>query len=244
MKNKLLFIFGLFLSLTIVFVSCKKEKSAPESIPQPLRYVYGIGTSAGLGSNPGLPSGTQFHLPSYVKIIGEIRGGLPGQKFANKQTYSGLFPINESVKSWVDYGTGTYVNLYVAFYNTLATPATLTLPGGLIFIDSTDVNDSLPIYQKGLILQDVNIALPAQDTAFACLRAYCLNLHGSPSNYSAVYFIGPVTNNAELNQIVTIMHPKQYPFGEESNIQSIIWHVTDDSLTLTTTEIQYLNSLP
>lgn len=242
--KKSLFILGIFFSFFFL-LSCKKDNSIIEPTPKPPTQVYHP-TNDGLGLHGGIPTGTQFILPTNVKIIGSIRGGMPYAKATkfDKQTYNGPFTNNELKSNWISYGTGTYVNLYIAFYNTLATNATLTLPGGLIFVDSTDVNDTIGRFQKGFILQDVHIALPALDTAFAIVRAYCLNLHLMPSDYSSIYYIGPITNNVELNQIVTIMAPKQYPFGNEGSIQQIIWNVTDYGLTLTPAETSYLNSLP
>jgi hypothetical protein len=239
-------ILSILVIFTLLLIGCKKESVNPIDKTNPPTQIY-HSTNSGLGPHGGYPSGTAFILPPYVHIIGDIRGGLPtskGFEGVNKQTYIGPF-INKDLKAnWVSYGTGTYVNLYIAFYNTLATNATLTLPGGLIFVDSTDVDDTVGRFQKGFILQDVHIALPALDTAFACIRAYCLNLHLMPSNYTSIYYIGPITNNQELNQVVTIMAPKQYPFGEEGSIQQILWDVTDNALPLSSMQITYLNSLP
>lgn len=236
MKNKSLLIIGFLAIFAVMISSCKKDANTPQDTPKVTP------TTSGLGSHPGLPSGYNFQLPKTIKIIGDIRGGLPYSKIADKG-YKGPFPFENTPKSWISYGSGTFVNLYIMFYNTLPTPATLTLPGGLIFTDSLDV-DSMGQYQKGFILQDVNIQLPALDTAFACIRAYCLNHTLMPSSYSAIYFMGPITNNVELNTMVSIMAPKQYPFGEEYNIQTIVWNVTDYGLTLTPTETSYLNALP
>lgn len=237
MKNKNLLLIGLVLVFAIFATSCKKDASnTNQDTPKSVSSV------SGLGSNPGLPAGTNFELPKNIKIIGSIRGGLPFGKVADK-SFKGPFPFNNNPKNWITYGTGTFVNLYIMFYNTLPTPATLTLPGGLIFCDSLDAH-SLGTYQKGFILQDVTIPIPAMDTAFACISAYCLNHTLLPSSYSAVYYLGPITTNQDLNQIVSIMAPKQYPYGAEYDIQSIVWNVTDYGLTLTATEISYLNSLP
>ncbi|MFA4851082.1 MAG: hypothetical protein WC868_05495 [Bacteroidales bacterium] len=232
-------ILGAFI-LSTVLVSCKKDKDTTP-IDQPTSGPVLSHSLSGLGNHQGYPSGTMFNLPNNVKIIGSIRGGLPYGKVANK-SFKGPFPFTNNPKSWIDYGTGTYVNLYIKFYNTLPTNDSLTLPGGLIFCDSLDIDSSQ--YQKGFILQDVHIQLPALDTAFACIRAYCLNAHMMPSSYDAIYLLGPVTNNIDLNQIVTIMAPKQYPFGEEYPIQEIIWNVTDYGLNITPAEVSYLNSLP
>lgn len=238
MKTKINLLAAVLITVAVVFSSCKKDNTNPPSNPN---------TLSGLGHLHGFPTGTHFSLPPYVSVIGSIRGGYVGkmQEDVNKDTYHGPFPISqEKTSDYIDYGTGTYVNLYIQFYNSLGTDVTLTIPGGLIFCDSLDVIDSLGIYQKGYILQSVDIALPALDTAMACIKAYCLNHTLMPSSYNSVYYIGPITNNPDLNQISTIMATKQYPYGNEYNIQSIIWNVTDYGLNLDSSEVSYLNSLP
>ncbi len=244
MKRKSYLLFAILIAVGVIYSSCKKETASPQP-DKPYVPVHQQNTAAGLGTTHGFPTGTQYSLPSYIHIIGSIRGGILGKSYdVDKDKYQGYFPYVQSEKSWTDYGTGTYINLYIKFYNSLATGVTLTIPGGLIFCDSLDIIDSIGIYQKGYIMQAVNIPIAAQDTAFAHILAYCLNLHLSPSNYNSVYYIGPITNNPELNQITTIMAPKQYPYGQEGSIQSIIWNVTDYGLTLDSANIAYLNSLP
>jgi len=244
MKKFIFLTLSVFLLSALLFNSCKKEDVKD---PKPQDNTPAINYNAGLGDTPGYPVGTPYVLPQHVEIIGEIRGGLPSgnkQGGIDKVKYKGPFPTDLIPKNWISYGTGTYVNLYITFYNTLGTDATLVLPGGLIFCDTLDSDTSNGTHQRGLILQSVHIFLPALDTAFAHLRAYCLNKNLWPSSYDAVYYIGPVTGNQELNQMVSIMAPKQYPFGEESALQTIIWNITDYGQNLTQQEIQYLNSLP
>jgi hypothetical protein len=244
MKSKNYLLLAIVVAFSFAFTSCKKDKTqtTPESPYVPLPHANYL---AGLGTTHGFPTGTTFNLPSNITIIGSIRGGIQGKDIQiDKPKYTGPFPIVQSDKSWMDYGTGTYINLYIKFYNSLATPDTLTLPGGLIFCDSLDLVDSIGIYQKGYIMQALHIAVPAQDTAFAHIRAYCLNATLHPSSYNAIYYIGPITNNPQLNNITTIMAPKQYPFGEEGTIQGIVWKVTDQGLVLDSADVSYLNSLP
>ncbi|HOY32373.1 MAG TPA: hypothetical protein PKW80_10875 [Bacteroidales bacterium] len=246
MKTKIHLLFLLLAASMMMFSSCKKDNHELEIIPAGPPYGPVTPSSmAGLGSHPGYPTGTQYTLPSNIIIIGDIRGGLENKGYdIDKNKYDGPFPYIQHNKAWIDYGTGTFVNLYIKFFNALPTPSTVVIPGGLIFVDSADINEHVGVYQKGYILQSDTIPVPALDTAFACIRAYCLNASLLPSSYDAVYYIGPITNNPQLNQITTIMAPKQYPFGEEYDIQHIIWNVTDHGLTLTAAEIQYLNSLP
>jgi len=242
-KSKLLFL--AIAAFLMVFSACKKEHNIDVTPTGPPYGPVVNNYMAGLGITVGYPTGTTYTLPENIKIIGDIRGGIEGKSYQiDKNKYNGTFPYAPEEKSWIDYGTGTYVNLYIKFFNILPTPSSVTIPGGLIFVDSADLHEHIGVYQKGYILQSITIPVPALDTAFACIRAYCLNASLMPSSYSAIYYIGPITNNPQLDQVSTIMAPKQYPFGEEGSIQSIIWNVTDHGLTLTTAEIQYLNALP
>ncbi len=247
MKTKIKLLFLALAASLMVFSACKKESHELVIIPTG-GGPYGPTSDhfmAGLGTTPGYPTGTAFTLPANIFIIGDIRGGIQGKDYqVDKPKYTGPFPIVPDDKAWIDYGTGTFVSLYIKFFNALPTPSSVTIPGGLIFVDSADINEHIGVYQKGYIMQSITIPVPALDTAFAHIKAYCLNASLAPSSYDAIYYIGPVTNNPDLNQITTIMAPKQYPFGEEGSIQSIVWNVTDHGLTLTAAEIQYLNSLP
>lgn len=241
--KKILFTTTVFFTCLIIFNACNKDnETAPAKPGNPVPTGNYL---AGLGTTPGFPSGRPFILPEHVSIIGEIRGGAMYKNTnIDKNKYTGPFPYDLIPKSWISYGTGTFVHLYIKFFNALPTPSNIIIPGGLIFIDSLDVNTHTGVYQKGFILQNIDIPLAAMDTTFAILEAYCLNHNLAPSSYNAVYFLGPITNNPDLDSIVTIMAPKQYPFGEEYSIQQIIWNVTDYGQNLTASEVQYLNSLP
>jgi len=244
MKKNLLLISMFLVVIALMLNACKKDTTTdPNKSLKPLPTNNYL---AGLGHQVGYPSGRSFVLPSYIHIIGSIRGGemYKSNNIVDKNKYTGPFPLNLVPKSWVAYGTGTYINLYIKFYNALPSPTTLTIPGGLIFCDSLSNDTSCGQYQKGFILQDVHIPLPALDTAFIDLQAYCLNHTLWPSSYNAVYFIGPISMNPNLNQIVSIMSSKQPPIGQENNIQQIIWNVTDYGLNIAPSEVQYLNALP
>jgi hypothetical protein len=243
MKSKIYLLLAVIVAVSFTFSSCKKSKTEtqPETPYVPLPAAWSM---AGVGSHVGFPTGPTFHLPSNVRIIGSIRGGIQGKDIqVNKDTYKGPFSYKILVDTNI-YGTGTFINLYAKLYNSLPTIYNLSVPGGLIFCDSLDLVDSVGVYQKGLILQTLSIPLAAQDTTLVHIKAYCLNHTLAPSSYNAVYYIGPVSNIPDLNTIVTIMASKQPPFGEEYNIQSKVWKVTDYGQVLDSTDLSYLNSLP
>ncbi len=232
----------LFVALVIVATSCKKpeaEDPPPQQDPLPE-----IDYDQGLGSNPGYPVGYQYNLPEHVHIIGDIRAGTEGRATEiDKETYKGPFPACEMNRNWTTYGTGTYVNLYMLLYNSQNAPTTVSFPGGLIFCDTQD-NSHEPQFQRGLVLQTVNIPIGAYDTAWVHLPCYCLNMHLGVPGFNTVYYIGPISTNPQLNQLVLLMAPKQYPLGHEGSLQTIVWNITDNGQTLTQSEIQFINSLP
>jgi len=231
--------------IAVIFSSCKKEENIIPDESTPIVENPVLNPNAGLGAQQGYPSGVRFNLPPHIKVIGDIRGGVVAKNpIMDKFKYSGDVSLTSHDRSWTEYGTGTFVNLYIKLFNNSMFDVIVNIPGGLIFVDSTDVNDSTGTHQKGYIMQDVNINISAFDTSNICLKAYCLNLHLSPSDYNTIYYFGPVTNNSQLNLITNIMAPKQYPFGQEFDIQHIIWNVTDDGLALSQSQISYLNSLP
>jgi hypothetical protein len=233
----------LLLALTLVFGACKKAE-VQDDPPPPVNNEDPINYNAGLGNNPGYPVGMTYTLPNNIQIIGDIRGGVEGRTSdINKTEYKGPFPIAQNTRNWVTYGSGTFVNLYMLLYNSSTAPVNVAFPGGLIFCDTQD-NGHEPQFQRGLVLQTVNISVPAQDTAWVHLPCYCLNASLGVPGFNTVYYIGPISTNPQLNQLVLLMAPKQYPLGNESQMQGIVWNITDHGQTLTPAEIQFINSLP
>lgn len=225
------------LCITFVTVACKKKKDDPD--------VIGPTNTNGLGDNAGFPTGTVFSFPPYVTIIGDIRGGEDYGKsiYTRKdKRYLQLGYQKQTKENWEPFGSGSYVDLYIKFFNALNIDTSVTLPGGLIFIDSTKV------YQHGLILQPLVIPLFANDTTFAKVKSYCINMNRDPSDWLAVYYTGPTTNNSELVKIISILKAKDQiamdNYSVVSEVQTIIWDVTDYNQVLSQAQINYLNSLP
>jgi hypothetical protein len=229
----------LLLVVVATTVSCKKDKDDDNDV----NIVPKPENTNGLGDNNGFPTGTQFNLPPWIELIGEIRGGeYYGGKSIPVNKHMPTFANKELSEYWQYYGSGTYVDLYLTLHNTLTTDSIFTIPGGLIFIDSTKT------HQHGFVLQTVSIPVLALDTTYAVIKAYCANLSRSSSSWEAIYHFGPVSNNSELVKIVNILKTKQlltYMDYEVSNeIQDIVWDVTDYNQILTQAQLNYLNSLP
>jgi len=237
----------LLVAFALIFIiSCKKDKDDNNTPIVPIAQTPT--NSQGLGNNSGFPTGTLYELPQSIEIEGEIRGGMDyyysGNDNVDKKNMKLLHNIitnkNINEDDWQYYGSGTYVELYMKFYNTSAEDTIVIIPGGLIFIDSTKT------YQHGFVLQTVSIPVLAHDTTYAVVNAYCSNLDRDCSDWDAIYHFGPVTNNSELIKIVEIMEEKEEPedFYVIYEIQDMIWDVTDYNKVLSQQQLSYLNDLP
>jgi hypothetical protein len=239
MSNKKLFIsFIIALSaIALISSSCKKDRQGKgEIFSEPI-----VGNYPGLGNNGGTPSGTQFVLPSYITVVGQITGGIQYEKkmdvYDKESLLKNFKSIYDSIGGYAIYGTGTYVDIVAKFASSLDHDTTLLLPAGLIFVDESGES------QNGFILQNTYIPIQAHDTAWALTKAYCLNLSRHISYDTTIYKFSVVTDNSQLLEVVNIMKTKQPPIENESGVQSALWNISDYD-GLTNEDKDFLNSLP
>lgn len=231
---------GLFISLALI--SCKKDKdTAP--IDQPAPGPVLTSSLSGLGSYGGQPSGTPYILPSNIKIIGSMYGGSPGpgkadfngpKTIGNIQQYLALMPKTE----YTEYGYGTYVSVYMQLHNTGYSSYDLIIPAGLIMCDDDTLHGDTT--QSGFIIAPLKITIPGDGTVDVCLNSFCLNAHFAIP-YGNKYMFKVVTNNDQLHKVVTILQNKETLADHISDIQSILWDITDGS-GLTQEDIDMMNS--
>ncbi len=235
-----------FLMLGLLILSCTKEKDydypeidAVNNVSQKPASYY----SSGLGTHPGIPAGTVFVLPQGLKIAGEIQGGYPSffayQPTLNKEKMQMDNQYQDSKVGYIQLGVGSFVTVNFQLINTSATNINLHLPGGLI-LPYAHHNSN---YQSGFLVQDADTTISAGDTVDVVLKSFCLNRSYHPADSSARYMLGIVTTHPELLQVVSILQNKQSVAGHESEIQSILWHITDDG-GLQAADTVLLNSLP
>lgn len=198
---------------------------------------------SGLGTNQGVPAGTVFSLPAGLEIVGNIQGGYPSflnvQPTANKEKMQFDNTAFSIKTSSVQIGIGTFVNVYFDVLNTTPADINLVLPGGLVMPYAHHNSN----YQSGFLVQNAEALIPAGDTVEVMLKSFCLNRSYHPADSSAHYMLGILTSNPELLQVVSILQNKQPVTGHESDIQSILWHITDDG-GLQAADTVLLNSLP
>lgn len=222
-------LFFIPLLLGALMVSCAKEDLPP------------VAQFAGLGDNDGFPAVTTVQIPSYVQIVSSIYGGNPEYRlpanFNKRDLNRSLTPNKSGDADWTSYGTGTYVELFVKILSADGLPHSWNIPAGTVFCDSTKH------YQHGFIIQDIQVQIPASDTAFVIFNAYCLNAARSSSDKFANYQLLGKTQNQPLLEMVQLLAGKQPTFST-GEMQSIIWSITEYNETLTDDQRDYLNGLP
>lgn len=239
MKKALsLLIIGGFV-LSIIATSCKKEKDTPSN-PISQTPIYSTSLS-GLGNHGGSPTGTAFVLPPNIKIVGSMTGGYGSFKISKTIGNINSYLANAPKTNYDPHGIGTYVNVYFQLRNTASSTYNLIIPAGLIMCDSLP-NDSIPddTTQSGIIITDDTIVIPGDDTIGVCMSSFCLNLHHSiPSGNK--YMFKVITNNDKLSQVIAILRHKKSLADHISDIQSILWSITDGA-GLTQADIDMMNS--
>jgi hypothetical protein len=251
MKKHFFLLLLLGFVLSVFVVSCKKDTDKtgngvnnPYVPPTPQGPVLSS-SLAGLGDHSGSPSGTAFHLPSNIKVLGHMYGGFPGKgdNFQYPKTAEGLKALLASTPKtfWDEYGLGTFVNIYATFTNTNTTPTFLVIPAGLIMRDS--LNDSIPLdtAQGGIIIVPDTIIIRGGDTVNVVLKSFCTNLHHIAPDSQHHYGFSVVSNNDKIYQVISILRSKKSLLDHVSDIQSIIWNITDYGV-LTQADIDLMNS--
>jgi hypothetical protein len=223
----ILFVIGL-----IALNACKKDvnPASPAAPAIPVGYY-----PAGLGSTPGTPVCKPYILPANIVVIGEIQSAVFKSGFFDKETQD----INDFIlapkTTFIELGSGSLVQIYMKFYNKNLQPASLIIPGGLMFCpgDSTA--------QTGTTVQNDTIIIPPHDSIGCHIKTYCVNLHKHVPSNTKYKMLG-TTLHSDLWTVVDILKTKK-KLAPGSQVQSIIWNITDHG-GLTVQDRNYLNSLP
>ena len=230
------------LLISVSFISCKKTSDAPDTSGNHVLNYY-TGSLSGLGTHGGLPAGFAFAWPSNIKIIGYMTGGDPGSKtiFKLPKNLKNI-PSSLSKGNYTEYGIGTYVNVYMKLYNTNNTPYQLIIPSGVIMCDSFP-NDTTVVdtSQSGIIIPPDTINIPGSDTVGVCLKSFCLNEHHAAPSSLNKYKFAVITSNESLHTVVTILRNKKSLSAHISDIQTILWKITDGQ-GLSQADIDMMNS--
>lgn len=171
-----------------------------------------VAAHAGMGGSTATPTGSPYAWPQGLQVEQPIKGDDP-------------FCVPEDQHDKAHTGHGGLVRLCLAFRNTGAVPITVTLPPGLVFI-----SDSLET-QNGIVLQETVIVVPAGTaTYYVPVWLYCLNLgRHNTAGEQDTYHTGPVTDDASVNELLSLLQGKQVPLAFEFSLQQALWHITDDT---------------
>lgn len=211
-----------------LFISCKKDKSSPAT-PAPPTQSNPVSTSlSGLGDHYGFPSGTIYHLPPNIRVIGGIYGGDPGKKGEKGAGKPENKPYSLPKTNYTQFGYGTFVNCYTMLYNANNSEYMLIIPEGLIMMESLhSIPAPTDTAKSGLIITPDTILIGAHDTAAVCLRSFCLNQwHAAPTVLNQ-YMLRVITNNDQLINIISALKNKKSLDQHLSEIQDYIWKVTN-----------------
>lgn len=234
MKSKKITLIVLALGLFTFFACEKVDVTNKSTTPTPVSPKV-TNNPSGLGSNPGIPYCAPFSFPPSIQLIGEMQSSQFKSTNFDKETQNAEDFILNQKTTFIPYGSGSLVNIYMKFRNTSSVKQTLIIPGGLMFcpIDTTD--------QTGVIIQPDTIVIPGNDSASIQLRAYCTNLHKGVPNNTTYKMVG-TTLHSDLYKMVEILKNKQ-KLPQGTKVQSIIWNISDRG-GLKPEDITYLNSLP
>jgi hypothetical protein len=176
----------------------------------------------GFGDDTRRPAGTAFNLPSGVRAEGTLVGTDDDGNCAQ--------PRLETV------GAGFLVRACLPVRNDTDAGVPLVIPAGLTLVATTQE------FQNGIILVggtavvqpsgggDAGVdAGTVTGTQYLALHAWCLNKNRSGSEPRARYELGPVTNNAQVLELISLIQGKDIA-GDGSKVevvQEALWHITD-----------------
>ncbi len=169
------------------------------------------------------PTGTAFALPAGVTVEGKMFGSGPTGACA------GLDPVSTSLD---------FVAVCMTLHNTTDADTTVVLPAGLVLIaKDTEV-------QNGTQVVPISIRIaPGSDTTIV-YSLFCVNQHRLPSGEEDEFTFGPVSDNAGLGEIITLVKDKDVTTSDAADvIQWAIWEVSDGG-GLTADTRDQLTALP
>jgi hypothetical protein len=178
----------------------------------------------GFGKDRRQPKGTPLSLPAGVQVSGAIVGADDDGNCSKPQTQ--------------DVGSGLYVRGCLKLTNTSGGPVQVTFPPGLVIVSASEG------YQNGLLVERVVITVPPTsggpggldggaepETVNVPLHFYCINKASDPSDPSARYELGPITDHPQMRELYTLLQGKDvYDDGTKVEVvQEAIYSITDGS---------------
>jgi hypothetical protein len=171
------------------------------------------------------PSGAVYQLPAGVAVQGKIVG-------AGGDSGNGVCETEETVGA----GAG-FVDICLTFTNSGAEPDTIALPPELIFISkNTDT-------QNGAVVVGQTVVVPAGGDTTVTVSLFCVNLRRHAADAADEFTIGPLSDNAGLREVATLVQGKSIDGQGSFVVQGAVWEVSDAG-GLTAETRQALRDLP
>ena len=213
----------------------------------------------GLGNNENKIEGPDWTCPAGISV-GAI-SGYSGSKSLEIFNNSGFdkknydFSSEENQKNIIQkdgessnkFGSGYYVQILVPITNSTTNNITVEFPKATIFECSSNN------YQNGLLIKKVSFVIHANSTRNIILYLYCSNLSRHASDSGATYnriivcTYQPIVDLCKLfeNKKVNIEEPNNdYYASQVSKIQNIVWNLTQLGITPSTSDKEWINSIP
>ena len=147
----------------------------------------------GFGDSLALPTGEPWVLPEGIELVAAI------------ESYNYLDPDSckhPDAPAMNRLGPEGLVHLCLQFRNTTHQPISVRLPPGLIFISESQKN------QHGMVVQTETLEVPSNQYLFAPINLDCMNASRSAPGIGFPYRVGPVTDNADIQEALRLLDDK------------------------------------
>lgn len=237
--KKLKLFTSVFLLSTFGFFACGDDDENQNALE-----LEKPGKIAGMGKQPGVPTGTPLELPSWFKIEEMI--GMDGIDFMERKNEACFIG-----------GSGEYVIVNLKYRSTYPRDTVIVIPAGTIVeYAGLVIPGDIQSFQHGCFIDRIVVPVKSERTSPGGCRvnlfAYCINNDKNPSENFVKYKFGNVTNSPLFQQFLDLVKNKDVAITgldqkEEDleKIQRIIYDLTEeDGDGLTQQNRAILASLP
>jgi len=82
--------------------------------------------------------------------------------------------------------------------------------------------------QNGLLVQDVNVEVPADSVRQLILEMYCANQARKPADENTEFVLGPVVDDdPALRELFDLLKGRTIPGDKAELVQKAVWEITD-----------------
>lgn len=215
LKRKTLLVLSVFaFTLVTIMYGCSSDNStSDDDDDETPDYV----SAKGFGDSEEEPEGTPFILPEGI-------------------TLENIYVRNHFDETDCDgkhlegpRGRETLVPLCLVFRNNTNNPINVELPPGLIVVSENTKA------QNGILIEKMNLEIPAEQDLYAPIRAHCLNdsrtIPGMGSDYK--YKIGPITKYQPMLDLFDKLKTKKLITEDQNQnatitakVQGLVWNLT------------------